>query len=396
MWCSTVGGRGPRGKRAEVSNRRGLAYVDRGTINTHYSVQLQCDLEDCRIRFWHSASVDPRIAPVSRCRQSLSMASSTSWPAQARPRAWLAKNVASSCLGCSRLPVRLLSLPGCPSSPFCIHDILAPPAYHLIFSAAVSQAKPSNVLPSACLTSAPPPLPLPYCCASKYVACCATSDLYTNLPAAPFPHIRRDHHVYDIAPYKTSFANTSLISSTTTQPFPLSTATSSTISLPSSSASPLTTLSANASSIVSRASCTVNVPNANLDWWYTKTPSYASTIFSIKLTEPTNAAPYATAYTIYTQPPLNITSLLKGETYSVTTTFNTRFNSSYISYVFYSTPTPVAPYTTIITQSAYKTGFPSTSHYSTATGLIPYSSYLVNLPPATTVIASRLNSSSVM
>lgn len=114
---------------------------------------------------------------------------------------------------------------------------------------------------------------------------------------------------------------------------------------PSISVSPV---SANSSNATCGGGATLNVLHASLDWWWTATYVYAVSTFSIQL----NSNDSATGWTLLpATTPFNVTSALAEATYSSTPYFNTYVNSTLYDFTYYTTPTPVAAATTIVTQT---------------------------------------------
>jgi len=135
-----------------------------------------------------------------------------------------------------------------------------------------------------------------------------------------------------------------------------------------------------------RGSCTVNVPRAGLDWWLTHTFNYAPSTISFGFTDPKNGTPYATGFIVMTgSSTFNITSLMEQPTFVTSAVFNTYLQETITGYIEVTTTTPVAPYTTVLTQSAFKLA-PSTMLFNQS-NLAAMTSYNLNLPPATTAIA---------
>ncbi|KAL2349944.1 hypothetical protein BJ546DRAFT_818385, partial [Cryomyces antarcticus] len=97
--------------------------------------------------------------------------------------------------------------------------------------------------------------------------------------------------------------------------------------------------------------CTVNVPNAGLKWWWTATYYYAISTFSLQF----DANDTQTGWALLSpRTAFNVTDAMLQPTYSTSMIWNSYINSSMVDYQYYSTPTPVAAATTVVTVSAVR------------------------------------------
>lgn len=95
---------------------------------------------------------------------------------------------------------------------------------------------------------------------------------------------------------------------------------------------------------------TVNLVDASLDWWYTKTYTHIDSTFLIQFNNNHSATGWTLVPALST---LNITSAIANPTCISQTAYNMNTSETMLKYSCWDTPTPVAAATTTVEQTAY-------------------------------------------
>ncbi|EME46658.1 hypothetical protein DOTSEDRAFT_70615 [Dothistroma septosporum NZE10] len=108
---------------------------------------------------------------------------------------------------------------------------------------------------------------------------------------------------------------------------------------------------------------TVNVLDASLDWWYSKTYTQIESTFLVQFGD--NAT--ATGWTLLpAETTFDVTSAVADPTCTSSTAFNAVANETQLSYSCWDTPTPIAAATTTVEQTAFKS-----INATSSTGSVP-------------------------
>lgn len=95
----------------------------------------------------------------------------------------------------------------------------------------------------------------------------------------------------------------------------------------------------------------MNIVDASLDWWYSKTYTQIDSTFMLQF----NANDTATGWSVAPATTgFNVTSAVLDPSCQSVTAFNTRVGSTMLQYSCWDTPTPVAAVTSTVEQTAYK------------------------------------------
>ncbi|KAI9707998.1 MAG: hypothetical protein M1820_004417 [Bogoriella megaspora] len=129
--------------------------------------------------------------------------------------------------------------------------------------------------------------------------------------------------------------------------------------------------------------CTINIPQAGLDYWWPGVYTYGASMLEVASSD---GVP--TAYSLVpVDDPLDVTELLQWPTSTDVPSFDPEYNTTWDLPVFYTTPTPVAASTTIVSRLAMSPFPPSSSIDDVDPTLSVPQLTVVTPPPASAVIS---------